>query len=124
MSKKKKGVLLFVFILVLITLTVIILFIFPKTLYREVSNNDIYEIVIQSSHIPQTANMGGREYTLNVFEKKGFLKEKIFSETFWFNNDGSSIADNNISVNWNTGNVIITIDSEEMNAKSYIVYYN
>ena len=123
MAKRKKGTLLVIFIFMLVILILIISLVSPKVVYKEVSDNDNFEVVIQSSDFFQIASMGGREYTLIVYEKNKFLNKKIFSETFWFNNDGSPIADNNISVDWNSDNVTITIDSEEMNAKLYTIYY-
>lgn len=95
----------------------------PQTVYKEVSDNGNFVVEIQTSDFLQAASMGGREYTLIVYEKN-LLKKQIFSETFWFNNDGSPITDNDINIDWNSESINITIDSEEMNAKSYTVYYN
>ena len=121
MSKRRKRAVLIISIFI-----VIILFLSlasPQTVYKEVSDNGNFVVEIQTSDFLQAASMGGREYTL-IINKKKLLKKQIFSETFWFNNDGSPITDNDINIDWNSESINITIDSEEMNAKSYTVYYN
>ncbi len=123
MSKRKAVTLIIISTFTLAALIPIILIISPKAVYKEDSDNNKFELVIQSADYLQIASMGGREYILNVYEKNGFINKKIFSETFWFNNDGSPIADNNINVDWNEENITIIIDSEEMNAKVYTINY-
>ncbi len=122
MSKRKKIALLVISIFILAALIWILLITSPEVVYRERSGNGGFEVVIQSSDFLQTASMGGREYALQVYEKNGILNKKIFSDKIWFQNDGSPISDNNICVDWNREYVTITIDSDEMNAKSYTVY--
>ena len=54
------------------------------------------------------------QLAIAICDEKNLLKKQIFSETFWFNNDGSPITDNDINIDWNSESINITIDSEEM----------
>lgn len=76
---------------------------YQSVVFKATSEDGKIEVVIEQDFIHRMlapAAMGGYEYTVSVYEKHFIFKEKLKSEEVWYINDGATLKDSNINIEW------------------------
>lgn len=87
--------------------------------YEQASDDKDTKVIIKSNSFLQPATMGGQEYTIIIYRNDSIFKDKLLEESFWFTNDGATLDESNVSVEWLDGSVKVTVDSDEDNLKTF-----
>ena len=85
--------------------------------YRS-SDGNIVVSIIESKGF-DFAPARNQDYTLIVKQNKNTVGKVLLKKNFTFYADCSGIAEENVDVEWKDNSVVITIDSKEMNKKSF-----
>ena len=118
MSKKKKAI-IFTFIGGVVIAAFIVFLNIPSTVleYKSSDGNIVVTIVEPKTFAPIPSR--SQDYTLIVKQKKSIFRKDKLKKDFTFYADCSGISEEFVNVEWNDNSVIITIDSEEMNKKTF-----
>lgn len=121
MTKRKLIVLLILpFMVIAIFIAIITT---PRIVFEEKSADKKITVQILSSDIFSIGTMGGYNYTLIVKEQNGLFFNVLRETEFNFINDGATLSDSNVIVNWQSCSVQVEIDSEEMNRKTFYISF-
>lgn len=118
MGYKRKTIIFTSIVAVVMAVLIVFLNTPTKVLEYKSSDGDIVVTIVTSKTFAPTPSRV-QDYTLIVKQKESIFSKVILKRDFTFHADCSGIGKEFVNVEWNDNSVIITIDSEEMNKKSF-----
>lgn len=121
LGKQKKFLCVIVLIITIIIVCLVSLSKYQNVIYEEKSPSGNITVKIIENSTFQPAMMGGREYSIIVTKNRMFFDKKLSDRTFWCDNDGASLFESNINIEWFDDHIKIKIDGQEINAKNFYI---
>ena len=120
MSKKIKAIIFTSIGAVVIIVVAFVVFLnVPTTVLKYKSNDENIVVSIIESKDFDFAPSRSQDYTLLVKQKKSIGSKVLLKRDFTFYADCSAISEVFVDVELKDNKVVITIDSDEMNAKTF-----
>ena len=128
MTRKKKTLLIVIAAIAVIVVGLFIFIINYTTTVYEARSAD-GEIVVMLEYAESDflrsfdigTISGGYDYKLTVKKRAGIFYDTIKSKEFYYINDGASLTEDNITVEWNEQTVKVCVDSPRSNKKIFTI---